>query len=192
MSEPRRSVSYADPLLEIPPEPLTLAEAKKHLEIPTADTTHDDEVSDLITSARQIYERDTGLVIATRTVYENLDRWPASDWRVIHNINTWSAVQYYDTANSQQTFSSGSYSVDIPNRRIELNSLASWPTIYDRWDAVTLSYSAGFTTVPEHHKSAVKLQLDILFELRGMTKDKAAVTQAYERLVALNMRGSYP
>lgn len=184
-----RSVSVAD----VSTEPMTLAEAKKHLEIAEADDTHDAEVSSLISAARELWEHDTQTLTTRRTVTENLPNWPDECWR-FHNrpVTSITSIQYYDAANSQQTLSTDIYQLDAPNRRLLLKVDQDWPSIENRWDAITVTYVAGELTVSEIAKSAMKLKIDELFELRGMTKDKNSVQRAYEMLLQRFCRSSYP
>ena len=67
-----------------------------------------------------------------------------------------------------------------------------WPTIENRWDAITITYTAGQTFTSEIAKAAMKLAIDVLFELRGSTKEKDKTIAAYEMLVDRHARASYP
>jgi uncharacterized phiE125 gp8 family phage protein len=184
-----RSVSVANPATE----PLSLSEAKKHLEIGQSDTTHDVEVQSLIVAARELWEHDTQALTVSRAVTEKLDGWPDECWRFYHRpVQSVTSVNYYDALNNSQLLSSSIYSLDAPNRRLLVAVDEDWPDIETRWDAVTVVYVAGETIVPEIAKSAMKLQLDVLFELRGMTKEKDACLRAYENLVIRYQRSSYP
>jgi len=212
----QRRVSVAAP----GSEPLTLTEAKKHLEIATADTTHDSHITSLITAVRQLWEHDTQRLTVSRQVVETLEDWPQTygrsdyapnqysgtfgygttasyyedcNWRFYHQpVISITSIQYYDTANSQQTLNAANYQLDEWNRKIELVVGEDWPQITSRWDAVDITYQAGQATVDEIAKQAMKLQLDVMFELRGMTKNKDACMVAYERLVERFQRASYP
>jgi hypothetical protein len=57
---------------------------------------------------------------------------------------------------------------------------------------VTINYTAGQSIPVEISKQAILMQVDIMEELRGTTKEKDAATRAYENLVIRYMRGSYP
>ena len=185
----RRNVNAANPVSE----PLKLTEAKKHLEIANSDTTHDQHVLNLITASRQQFERDTQRLTTSRTVVEKLADWPTEDWKLYYRpVISLDSITYVDENGQSQTLSSSVYSFDQQQRRILLAYDEDWPDARVQWDAITVTYTAGQTQVDEIVKSAIKLKLDYLFELRGMVADKKAVEQAYERLVVLYARETYP
>jgi uncharacterized phiE125 gp8 family phage protein len=174
-------------------EPLSLAEAKKQLEIPEADATHDSHVTRIISAARQQWERDTQRSTVSRTYVENLSDWPTVDWRFYHQpIVSVTSVKYYDTANSQQTLSSSVYSLDAPNRRLVLAVDQDWPLHETRWDAIEITYVAGQSSVDAIAKQGMLLLVDLYFELRLDTKEKQATERAYHNLMLSYCRGSYP
>jgi uncharacterized phiE125 gp8 family phage protein len=172
-------------------EPLSLAEAKKQLEIPEADATHDSHVTRIISAARQQWERDTQRATVARTYVETWDEWPNEPLK--HEpIVSITSIKYYDTANNQQTLSSSVYSLDAPNRILYLAVDQDWPIHETRWDAIEITYVAGQTTVDAIAKQAMLLLVDLYFELRLDTKDKQATERAYHNLVSRYCRGGYP
>jgi len=171
-------------------EPITLVEAKKHLEIATADTTHDTHVTMLITAAREQWEHDTQSLVVSRAVTEQLESFPESTWRLFYRPATAiTSVKYYDSLNAQQTLASSEYTL-TPDGRLLLAVDKDWPDYTERWDSIEVIYVAGAT--PTIAKQAMLLQLDVMFELRGQTKEKDACIRAYESLVARYQRSSYP
>ena len=54
-------------------EPVSLAEAKKHLEIASDFNDHDVHVTSLITAAREVWEHDTGSITTERTITESFN-----------------------------------------------------------------------------------------------------------------------
>ena len=215
ITEISRSVSQAAPELE----PLTLAEAKKHLEIAVGDTAHDSQLSGLIAAAREIFEHDTGRLTTARAVTEKLNEFPDGDsyrdransgsydgyrgytnnvssdhcWRFYYRpVASITSINYYDSTNATQLLATAVYTLDAPNRHLLLKPDQNWPSVYERWDAITIVYSAGSAKVPESVKSALYFKLDVLFELRGMTKEKDACERAYTALVDRFCRSTYP
>lgn len=169
-----RSVSVAAPLSE----PLTLAEAKKHLEIANAVTVHDDHITALIQAAREVWEHDTQQITVSRVVTENFNRVGTEIDLSLRPVQSVTSVTY---DGETQT----GYSLD-PNRRIiEMVDGFSGGD----WNSVIVIYVAGFATVPEIHKSAMKLQLDLMFQPEKQIRFH---NDAYERLVRRYMRASYP
>ena len=216
INEISRSVSQAVPSLE----PLTLSEAKKHLEIAQGDNTHDSHLSGLIAAAREVWEHDTQRLTTVRAVTEKLNEFPDGDsyryhsrysnddgqyygyrnndsndrhWRFYYQpIVSITSINYFDSFNADQTLSTDVYTLDAPNRHLLLKPEQAWPSIYERWDAITIVYSASSASVPEIIKQALKLQVDVMFELRGMTKDKDACIRAYTAMVDRFCRSTYP
>ena len=182
-----RSVTTSQPSSE----PVSLSEAKKHLEIATADTTHDTQVTALISAARELWEHDTQTLSTSRTVTEKLNNWPDKYFQFYYSaIDSIDSITYFDSGNNSQTLSSSVYSADLANRRLLLAVDEEWPDIESRWDAVTIEYTAGLTS--KIGKQAILLQVDIMFELRGTTMHKDACVRAYEVLVDRYQRASYP
>ena len=174
-------------------EPVSLAEAKRHLEIAETDDTHDTHVSSLVVAAREVWEHDTQTLTASRPVVENIDQWPDSDWRFYYlPVSAVDSITYFDESNTSQTLAPSVYSLDVGNRRLLLDVDQDWPSIETRWDAIAITYTAGQTLIDEIAKHAMKLQIDLMFELRGLTKEKDSVVRAYEALVSRYMRSSYP
>lgn len=188
----RKSVSASQPTVE----PLTLAEAKAHLLISTNDTTHDDYVTACIEASRQEFEHDTQSLTVQRTVQEQMVSFPSVLWSFYYRpVVLLNYISYFDEDNNSQMLSD-IYSVDYPNRRIYLNSGETWPAIYQRWDAVSVNYDAGFLVdaVPETAKAAIKLKLNELFELRGLAPNQTTENsaKAYELMVQKYARSNYP
>lgn len=183
-----RSVSLSDP----DTEPLSLAEAKKQLEIADSYSTHDTHVSGLIVAARELWEHDTQSPTVRRSVSENLSQFPDEDWRFYFRpVGSVETITYYDTANASQTLASSVYSLDAPNRKLRLAVDQDWPSAETRWDAVTITYKAGSVVVPEIAKQAMKLQISMMFG-DEMSKEFPMWLRSYEALVSRYQRSSYP
>lgn len=184
-----RSVTVAEPTRE----PLRLDDAKKHLEIADADVAHDAHVLQLIVAAREQWEHDTQSLTVARNVTEKFASWPDDSFRFYYEPTSDTAtVTYLDTDGNSQTLSTDVYSIDACNRRMHLKPDQDWPDVQDVWNAITVVYSAGPSSIKDIVRHAIRLQVDFMFELRGQTKEKDSVSRAYENLVARYMRGSYP
>jgi uncharacterized phiE125 gp8 family phage protein len=177
-------------------EPLTLAEAKKQCELSSSDTAHDDHLSLLIQAAREQWEHDTDSCCMTQTLYVNANRFSEEIELPTRPITSITSIQYYDDNNTLQTVSASVYSLNPSEREIELQYQQTWPTTTDRWDAVKITYVAGYAnvaSVPAIHKAAMRLLVGHYFENRDMLMSDAMQTmRAYEALVNKFMRSSYP
>lgn len=173
-------------------EPITLAQAKKQVELPTNETAHDDHLELLIQAAREQVEADCNQQFMTGTWRQVYDGFREDFWLSRKPIASVSSITYYDSTNTQQTLSTSVYGVDLTQGRITLSYGQVWPVPYDRWDAVTVTYVSGTdiaTSVPAAARQAMLLLIGKWFENRGDQNDKAEV---YDSLIRRIQRSTYP
>lgn len=145
--------------------PVSLQEAKLHLRIASEDL--DDGVDLALRAAVEYCEAVTGRVLrVSYTVVQSYAGWPCLpvrfDWNPAYSI---SHVKYYDADNTLQTVSSSLYRLSQGNAAsvLEFDEDFTYPTFYDRRDAVQVTYLAGYATVsdvPACAKHAVLLALE--------------------------------
>jgi uncharacterized phiE125 gp8 family phage protein len=192
LTQTPRWVTTVEPVTE----PITIHEVKRQLNIPSADTNHDVELAGKIESARNQFERDISVYFIKRTVALTVPM--LTEMQFPHRpINSITSITYYDSGNVLQTLSSSIYQLDGNRGQLRLGYMQTWPATAGRWDDVTITYVLGShddsTTVPGWAKSALLLLVANEFEQRDMmTPDYTQNQTAYERLVAKNMRSSYP
>lgn len=174
--EQRRSISQADPASE----PITLAEAKKHLELAIGDETHDDHLTAIIQAAREVWERDTQWATTERAVTETFE---SIGYRLVLAIRPASAITSVTFDGTAQ--SSGTYSLKASSNTLELDNGWSGEDL----DSVSVVYTAGSASVPEIVKHAIKLQVSMMFDNE---KDYQHYERAYEAIVAKYQRPTYP
>jgi uncharacterized phiE125 gp8 family phage protein len=174
---------------------LTLAEAKKQLEISSSDSTHDIQLQAAIAEARQQWEHDTDSACCYQTwkvrVRGIYDRF-ALPKRPVQSITS---IQYYDGANNLQTWAASQYQLHI--NEIRMAYQITLPAVADRWDAWTITYRIGYsqdaTSVPAIAKRAMLLLIGYYFENRDMLANEVIYNRkVYEELVARFMRSTYP
>ena len=156
-------------------EPISVADAKKQLELATSYTAHDQHLAMLITAARQYVENHTGLAICTQTWDYTFDRWPSSNEPIYlpkSPVASITSVKYYDQDGSQQTWSSGQYVVNV-NRNpavIRIQYGYTWPTYRAQPDSHTIrmvcGYGATTTSAPAAVRQALLLLVSHWFEQR--------------------------
>lgn len=178
-------------------EPVTLIEAKKQCELSPSDTAHDDHLSTLIQAAREQWEHDTDSACLTQTWSVTLEYFDDDEIYIPKRpIQSITHVKYYDSNNTLTTLSTDYYSLDPAARAVRLKYLQDWPVTVDRWDAVAITYVAGYgsvAAVPALHRSAIQLLVGHYFENRDMLMSDAMQTmKAYESLVRRYMRSNYP
>lgn len=185
-------------VLVTPPaaEPVTLAQAKKQLELASSDTAHDAHLALLIQAAREQWEADTDSCCLTQTWKVYAEEFDDDEiYLPKRPIQSVTHVKYYDASNVQQTLSTSVYSLDDAARAVRLDSLQVWPAVYDRFDAITITFVAGYTSaaaLPAIHKQAILLLVGKYFENRDMHVSGAYTDAAYDALVTKFMRSNYP
>lgn len=175
---------------------VSLEEAKQQVNWPTDDTSQDAKLTAIIERSTAEFEHDTGLCLVTRTL--ELKSPALMEYRFSERpIASITHIKYYDSANTLQTWSSANYSVDIARNQLRFISSPDLPTVYDRWDAVTITYVAGSATetagVPQQYKQPVLLLVGYYLENPDMlVNDIIYSKKPYEALVAKLMRSTYP
>ncbi len=140
-------------------EPLTLTQLKERLRVTT--TQFDDELEELLTTARRQVEQDTTRKLITQTVALYLDDFPAVETLEIR-LSPISAVviTYTDTAGETQTVAATDYNLDTDSTppRVRVVDGVFWPAVDDVPNAVTVTITAGYgaaADVPAEAKLAI-------------------------------------
>lgn len=175
-------------------EPLTLSEAKAHLRV---DGTDDDlYIAALITTCRRQLEAHTSRTIASQTLTLRLDGFPSDAIQIRKPpVTAVSSVQYVDTAGDTQTWNSSYWQASLTREPPIIVPAYSqvWPTTRDQPDAVTVTCTAGFSTVPDDYKHALLLLLSHLYFHREAASETRLMETplAYQRFVDLFSWGNY-
>lgn len=159
-------------------EPISLVEAKHHLEVTVSD--RDWLILDLIRGARHRAEGITGRQLITATFDEQLDDVPC--WNVIAlprpPLIAVTYIKYVDTAFAVQTWDPTLYQVDAPQGpfarrgRIRPVPSATWPVARtDFMNTMTVRFTAGYGAaghlVPADIRQAMLWMIADAFENRG-------------------------
>lgn len=203
-----------------PFEPVTLAQVYEHLRLDTEGSpeTHPDDARLLrhITTARQHVEAMTRRALIQQTIRLSMPAFPvgADTWAVSSVRNTLtriirlprppiisvSSVTYFDGDNALQTLAASNYYVtdeQVPELRFV--SSFSTPTLYDRPDALRITYVAGYVpeasppvtqaeyaaSVPGALKDAILLGVQLLYddlkpeEYQMLSSAREALVQPY-------------
>ena len=176
-------------------EPITKTECKRHLSIAESNTSHDNELDVLIESARRKLEEDTGLAVISQT-YTQVFPVFVDGLRLARSpLTAVSSITYYDSADVQQTLSTSVYGVDLTTRQIRLKSNQDWPDTYQRWDAITVTFTAGYASaslVPANIKHALLTLVAYYFDLDRGDNPQATSPRTYQHLIANITRATYP
>jgi hypothetical protein len=176
-----------DPIIVTPPavEPVSLAEARSHLLLPSTVTDQDAEIQELITSAREFAENFTGRTYVHTTYDWVLDHWPMpaslAQRALMQTLNMPSpplaeirpprsplvsvaSITYYDPQGVQRTLDPAVYQVmtGTPGRIIPAFAQA-WPAVRSWPGSITVRFVAGYSAdasgVPKAVKSAIRLMV---------------------------------
>jgi len=170
--------------------PVTLVEAKDFMVV---EFTDDDAlITSLIAAAASHLDGYSGILgraLINQTwrqdfsCFQSRLRLPLSPFQSI------SSIQYYDDDNALQTLSSALYSAyeDHLGPYVERVSGASWPSTYDRANAVQVTYLVGYgaaNAVPESIKTVIKMIVAELYENRAITIASLMETPIYQSLLS--------
>lgn len=179
-------------------EPITTAEAMRHLRL-DADDPYLDDLDAYITAARQTVEQYLNASVAVQERTLVLDVFPAFMIDLPNGpLISVTSVTYVDTDGTEQTLDSGKYVArSLPLSDILFPDFGeSWPSTRAIPGAVTITYQAGMMTgsplmLPQQDiRAAILLTLGDLWENRegqfvGVT---AAVNPTVERLLHYHRR----
>lgn len=176
---------------------VTLEQAKKHCEVGQDDTTHDDQLTLLIDVATDQFENDCDICLLTQTHRVYLEYWTDDEiYLPKRPIQSITSIKYYDDSNTQRTLSTDIYSLNAPERSIELKLNQVWPSVVtDRWDGVEVTYVCGYTAadlVPASARHAILLLVGYYFGQNRGDNDRPNDMVAYGRLVKQFLRSTYP
>ena len=177
-------------------EPITLAEAKRQLFLSESDTSQDAELTSRIQAAREQWEHDTDGVLFTRTLSVTSEQFGGGQIKLDSRpVTSITHIKYYDPSDVLTTFASSKYSFDAAEGAIELNWAESWPVTSIRWDAIKITFVAGYATVatiPAIAKQAMLLLVAYYHYGNRGDNDRPNDQRAYENLVRRYMRSTYP
>ena len=160
-------------------EPVSLAEAKKHLNVVTADD--DDYIESLVVAARQHSESVLKRALISQTWNYYLDSFPSVIELPKPPLRSVTSIKYIDNDGDEQTLGSSIYTVDIDAEpgQVYLAYNQSWPTLQSIVKSVNVEYIAGYgnsAAVPSSIKAAILLLVGNLYENRELTISGTIIT----------------
>jgi uncharacterized phiE125 gp8 family phage protein len=157
--------------LTTPPatEPVTLAEAKAHLKIDTADD--DALIAALIPAARARAEWHTGRALITQGWTLWLDAWPDIISIPLPPLQAVASVTTYARDDSARVQGPATYIVDLAANRLALKQSIPPPSNLRRLNAVAVAFTAGYgdaaEDIPAPLRAAILEVVAFLYENRG-------------------------
>jgi uncharacterized phiE125 gp8 family phage protein len=145
--------------------PVTIAELKRNLRIPTTDIDADRDalLFDLITAAVEKGQELTGRQFARATYTLYLDEYPVGDEVAIDlgPVAAITTVKYYAPgANTLTTVTSTKYQLDNSELTARLRFLESFSSDADKFNTVEIEFTNGWATaadIPANIKAAIIL-----------------------------------
>ncbi|MHA7852202.1 head-tail connector protein [Roseovarius sp.] len=174
--------------------PVSLREAKAQLRVDHSD--EDEYISALIAAAAASVEEMTGQALLTQT-WTLAQRYPQVRIYLPKTpVQSLTSIAYYDRDETLQTEDVADYHLfkDIYRAWVEPIESKDWPDVFDRADALTITFVAGYgaaTAVPVELRHAILMLVSHWYEERRIVTEKAMreIPFAVEHLVGLHKRG---
>lgn len=170
--------------------PVSLADMKDHLRV--THSLEDDLIAAYIASAVETAEEELNRPIVSQVWDESFQR-PARDVYLskVPAVSL-TSVTYYDADNVQQTAELSDFILFGDDNYAFVRS-DNWPTAYDRPDAITIRYSAGYSTPPKAVNQALRLIVGSWYENRvdAVEKSLREIPRAASHLLSLHRLGWY-
>ena len=171
--------------------PLSVMDAKDHLRV--TDSRDDYLVEGYLRAALEAVGEMSGRVLAAET-------WAMSAASASGDVPlpkcpviSLTSIEYFDANETAQTANVADFYLFKDDDKAFLRPKAgkSWPTTASREDAITITFTVGYSTLPHGLKSAVLLMLGHLYENREGVADggKTAIPLGVESLVNLHRIG---
>lgn len=177
-------IIYSKVSVEPSVEPITLVEAKSHLRV---DHTDEDDIIDILRQvAREMVEKHTNRSLITQTRVIKLDCFPWGDTLRLTDgpVSSLTSIYYDDDADANTLLASSLYWTDFDSNIPRVRVKSSWPSTYDKPNAVRITYVAGYgadgASVPQPLKQAMFLILGHLYENRQQVIVSGSPTGALE------------
>jgi len=180
--------------------PVTLAEVKSHLRLNANDPTHDENLNLLLEAATERLEQDLDRQLITATYEQNQFTWSESYEVKLRSkaVTSVASVVYVDEDGVQQTLDSSAYVFDQSRGSLFPVAGTEWPCVQpNNPNAIRISFTAGYGSdadcMPRLFKTAIMLGVGKWF-YDPAQEGSALHSQeiAYEKIVTLLMRSSYP
>jgi uncharacterized phiE125 gp8 family phage protein len=139
---------------------IAIAEACRHCRVELDEQAEITPLIEAATSYLDGYDGILGQALVNQTWAQSFDRFCTYNRLPLEPLVSITSVTYYDADNAQQTLSTDVYTfrTDDLGPFVTLKSSQTWPTVYYRQDAVTITAVYGFgaagTDVPRAIRQA--------------------------------------
>ena len=155
-------------------EPVTRTEAKAFLKVRSSVTADDDLIDELIKSARQEYEHESGDITTTRTITEYWDDYPTDGRTITLSVGpvaSITSVKYRPDSGTLTLIDSSNYTTDLVSTkaRIYFDEGYTLPELGDFINRLEVIYTVGVAaaSVAETAKTAIKTRIALMHNNRA-------------------------
>lgn len=169
---------------------VSLADAKDHLRVD--DDAQDYYIAGLISAADVAIEEMTGRPVLTQTWAMSMNGANGRVFLPKLPVQSVSSIAYFDRDNASQTAVVSDFYLfkDEGKAWLEPKPNVVWPQTYDREDAITITFVAGYTTIPASLRHAAMMLVAHWYERREAAGDAVQeVPFAVQSLVGLHRVG---
>lgn len=149
--------------------PISLVEMKEHLRIVVDDNNDDNYLDDIQRAATSLFTALTQYQVMQATYLLSLDEFPYYEIEIpIIPLISVSTLLYYTSASDTITLEENTdFYVSKSDRSAKIVPVSSWPTAYDRPDAVRITYIAGnASNIPDNLLHCIRLLVSNAYENR--------------------------
>lgn len=176
-------------------EPLTESELRQQINYSDDDT--DELIRGYISAAREMFEVDTERALLSQTWTLKLNEFPDDHIELrLCPLGSVSSITYTDSDGASQTLATTVYLVSNSDpARITLKYGQVWPATYDQADAITVTFTAGYSSellVPAKAKQAIRMLAGHWYQNReAIGQVGSEIALGYESLVNSMRWGGY-
>jgi uncharacterized phiE125 gp8 family phage protein len=178
-------------------EPITLEEARSHLQVVADD--QDELLELMIAAATRRAQAEQHRTLLTTTFDWSIDAWPCSRKIVIPGppLQSVTSIAYLDPDGVAQTLAANQYRVITGTPGLVIPAVdVQWPSLLQQPASVTIRYVAGYAShalVPASTKYAILLMVGDNWENREavITGTIVNIMPATEALLAADQWGGY-
>lgn len=163
-------------------EPVTLAQAKQQCRV-----DYDDEdvlIASLIKSARELAEHRTGRALVTQTIEWVLPCLSGEKIAFpVSPVQSIASITYLDSNGALQTLPASVYALDKTGQGkhyLRLKSGQSWPSVLSQFDAVKITFVAGYgesDDVPAAVKQWILMAIAFWYKNKESATDGSVVAE---------------
>lgn len=120
-----------------------------------------------IAAAQDLYEAETNESLWPQTIVRTASAFPCGAFELPHSpVVSVSSVAYYDSSNAAQAYGGSPPSWvfisggETGRSVVQVGASELWPSTYDRLDAVSVTYTAGYSD-PEDVPARIKVGLAV-------------------------------